>query len=46
MSESKFNKAVEIIGSLPKEGPIKPTQDDQLYVRGVRVWMATGSLTS
>ncbi|KAL1739013.1 acyl-CoA-binding protein [Schizophyllum fasciatum] len=31
MSESKFNKAVEIIGSLPKEGPIKPTQDDQLY---------------
>ena len=46
MSEAKFNKAAEIIQSLPKDGPIKPTQDDQLYVRGRRVWMATGSLTS
>lgn len=33
MSESKFNKAVEIIGNLPSDGPIKPTSDDQLYVR-------------
>jgi hypothetical protein len=33
MSEAKFNKAVEIVQSLPKEGPIQPTQDDQLYVR-------------
>ncbi|TRM64288.1 acyl-CoA-binding protein [Schizophyllum amplum] len=31
MSESKFTKAVEIIGSLPKDGPIKPTQDEQLF---------------
>ncbi|KAF8969156.1 acyl-CoA-binding protein [Flammula alnicola] len=31
MSEAKFNKAVEIIQSLPKDGPVKPTQDDQLY---------------
>ncbi|KAI0091023.1 acyl-CoA-binding protein [Irpex rosettiformis] len=31
MSEAKFNKAAEIIQSLPKDGPIKPTQDDQLY---------------
>ncbi|PSS36743.1 hypothetical protein PHLCEN_2v1374 [Hermanssonia centrifuga] len=31
MSESKFNKAVEIIQALPKEGPIKPSQDDQLF---------------
>ena len=33
MSEAKFNKAVEIIQSLPKDGPIQPTQEDQLYVR-------------
>ena len=32
MSEAKFNKAVEIIQSLPADGPIKPTSDDQLYV--------------
>jgi len=32
MSEAKFDKAVAIIGALPKEGPIKPTQEDQLYV--------------
>ncbi|KAF8199707.1 acyl-CoA-binding protein [Pholiota molesta] len=31
MSEAKFNKAVEIIQNLPKDGPIKPTSDDQLY---------------
>ncbi|KAH9949999.1 acyl CoA binding protein-domain-containing protein [Amylocystis lapponica] len=31
MSEAKFEKAVEIIKSLPKDGPVKPTQDDQLY---------------
>ncbi|PPQ92250.1 hypothetical protein CVT25_008932 [Psilocybe cyanescens] len=31
MSEAKFNKAVEIIGALPKDGPVKPSQDDQLF---------------
>ncbi|KAH9957439.1 acyl-CoA-binding protein [Russula dissimulans] len=31
MSETKFNKAVEIINNLPKDGPVKPTTDDQLY---------------
>ncbi|KAH9945022.1 Acbp from Moniliophthora Perniciosa [Epithele typhae] len=30
MSQAKFDKAVSIIQSLPKDGPIKPTQDDQL----------------
>ncbi|KAH9998946.1 Acbp [Russula vinacea] len=29
--EAKFNKAVEIVQTLPKEGPIQPTQEDQLY---------------
>lgn len=33
MSKSKFEKAVSIVQALPKDGPIKPTQDDQLYVR-------------
>lgn len=32
MSKEKFDKAVEIVKSLPKEGPIQPTQDEQLYV--------------
>ena len=32
MSKAKFEKAVEIIGNLPKEGPSKPTPDEQLYV--------------
>ncbi|KAK7016317.1 acyl-CoA-binding protein [Favolaschia claudopus] len=31
MSEAKFNKAVEIVGALPKDGPVKPSQDDQLF---------------
>ncbi|KAG5646969.1 hypothetical protein DXG03_001692 [Asterophora parasitica] len=31
MSQAKFEKAVEIIGALPKDGAIKPTSDDQLY---------------
>jgi diazepam-binding inhibitor (GABA receptor modulating acyl-CoA-binding protein) len=33
MSETKFSKAVKIVQTLPKDGPIQPTQDDQLYVR-------------
>ena len=32
MSQAKFDKAVAIIQGLPKDGPIKPSQDDQLYV--------------
>ncbi|KAF5382021.1 hypothetical protein D9615_004433 [Tricholomella constricta] len=31
MSQAKFDKAVAIIGSLPKDGKIKPTTEDQLY---------------
>ncbi|KAJ7227410.1 acyl-CoA-binding protein [Mycena pura] len=29
--EAQFNKAVEIVKALPKDGPVQPTQDDQLY---------------
>ncbi|KAJ8480839.1 hypothetical protein ONZ51_g6399 [Trametes cubensis] len=32
MSQAKFEKAVAIVQSLPKEGPIQPTQEEQLYV--------------
>lgn len=32
VSEAKFDKAVKIIQGLPKDGPVKPTQEDQLYV--------------
>ncbi|KAF8920359.1 acyl-CoA-binding protein [Mucidula mucida] len=31
MSEAKFNEAVKIVQGLPKEGPVKPSQEDQLY---------------
>ncbi|KDR78839.1 hypothetical protein GALMADRAFT_244437 [Galerina marginata CBS 339.88] len=31
MSEAQFEKAVAIIGGLPKDGPVKPSTDDQLY---------------
>ncbi|KAF8071853.1 acyl-CoA-binding protein [Lyophyllum atratum] len=31
MSQAKFDKAVAIIGSLPKDGKIKPSTDEQLY---------------
>ncbi|OCH93033.1 acyl-CoA-binding protein [Obba rivulosa] len=31
MSQAKFDKAVQIVKSLPKDGPIKPTQDEQLF---------------
>ncbi|KAF7791752.1 hypothetical protein EIP86_002776 [Pleurotus ostreatoroseus] len=31
MSQAKFDKAVSIVQGLPKDGPVKPTQDDQLY---------------
>lgn len=35
MSKAKFDKAVSIVQSMPKEGPIQPTQDEQLYVSGI-----------
>ncbi|KAI0789848.1 acyl-CoA-binding protein [Abortiporus biennis] len=31
MSKAQFDKAVAIVQSLPKEGAIQPSQDDQLY---------------
>ncbi|KZP31799.1 acyl-CoA-binding protein [Athelia psychrophila] len=30
MSEAKFDKAVATVQALPKDGPIKPSQDQQL----------------
>lgn len=32
-TEAQFKKAVEIIQSLPSDGPVKTDQSDQLYVR-------------
>ncbi|TFY74134.1 hypothetical protein EWM64_g9878 [Hericium alpestre] len=31
MSDAKFDKAVAIVQGLPKDGPIKPSQEEQLY---------------
>jgi hypothetical protein len=40
MSQTQFDKAVAIVQALPKDGPIKPTQDDQLTVRLLRTTTA------
>ncbi|KAF5327520.1 hypothetical protein D9619_004403 [Psilocybe cf. subviscida] len=31
MSQAKFDKAVAVVQALPKDGPVKPTQAEQLY---------------
>ncbi|KAH6913182.1 acyl CoA binding protein-domain-containing protein [Coprinopsis sp. MPI-PUGE-AT-0042] len=31
MSEAQFKRAAEIIRSLPKDGPVQPSTNDQLY---------------
>ncbi|KAJ3483894.1 hypothetical protein NLI96_g6003 [Meripilus lineatus] len=31
MSKSQFEKAVAIVQGLPKDGPIQPSQDEQLF---------------
>jgi hypothetical protein len=31
-TEAQFKKAAEIVQSLPRDGPVKPNQDDQLNV--------------
>lgn len=33
--QAQFDKAVSIVQNLPKNGPVRPTQEDQLYVRCV-----------
>ncbi|PWN33046.1 acyl-CoA-binding protein [Meira miltonrushii] len=35
MSAAKFDDAVKIVGSMPKDGPVQPTQDDQLKFYGL-----------
>lgn len=32
--QAAFDKAVQIVKELPKDGPVKPSQDDQLAVSG------------
>jgi hypothetical protein len=46
MSEAKFNKAVEIVQGLPKDGPVKPSQDDQLFVRSLQYFQMRGPYVS
>lgn len=45
MSEAQFNKAVEIIRGLPKGGPAKVSQSQQIKVYGLYV-ISTHSATS
>ncbi|MCO5566168.1 hypothetical protein L7F22_019844 [Adiantum nelumboides] len=35
MSAAKFDEAVKIVGSMPKDGPVQPTQEDQLKFYGL-----------
>lgn len=39
--QAKFDKAVAIVQGLPKDGPVKPTQDDQLYVRSFHLILSS-----
>ena len=44
-SEAQFNKAAEIIQSLPKDGPVKPSTENQLYVRYIQKVMILSVIT-
>ncbi|EPQ27524.1 uncharacterized protein PFL1_05062 [Pseudozyma flocculosa PF-1] len=44
--EAKFQKAVQIVGSLPKDGPVQPTQDDQLKFYGLFKQANNGDVTT
>ncbi|KAN0065779.1 acyl-CoA-binding protein (ACBP)/diazepam binding inhibitor (DBI)/endozepine (EP) [Thecaphora frezii] len=46
MSEAKFQKAVQIVGSLPKDGPVQPTQDDQLKFYGLYKQATVGDVNT
>lgn len=35
--QAKFDKATSIVQNLPKGGPVQPSQDDQLFVRGCQI---------
>ena len=35
-SEAQFKKAAEIIRSLPKDGPVKPTTENHFFVRYIQ----------
>ncbi|GAA6061562.1 hypothetical protein JCM10212_001094 [Sporobolomyces blumeae] len=43
---SQFEKAVEIIGSLPKDGPVQPSQDDKLAFYGLYKQATVGDNTT
>ncbi len=36
--QEQFDKAVKIVQSLPKNGPVKPTQEDQLDVSHIPIF--------
>ena len=36
MTQAKFEKAVAIVGNLPKDGPVQTSTDDKLKVNAVR----------
>jgi diazepam-binding inhibitor (GABA receptor modulating acyl-CoA-binding protein) len=36
--QAQFDKAVAIVKELPPDGPVKPTQDDQLLVSRMSAW--------
>lgn len=42
MSEAQFKKAVEIIRNLPKDGPAKVSQSQQIKVYGLYVLLWKG----
>ncbi|PWN41252.1 acyl-CoA-binding protein [Ceraceosorus guamensis] len=46
MSSAQFDKAVSIIGSMPKDGPVQPTQSDQLTFYGLFKQASNGDVNT
>ncbi|GAA6010836.1 hypothetical protein JCM10207_003951 [Rhodosporidiobolus poonsookiae] len=45
-SAAQFDKAVKIIGDLPKDGPVQPSQDDKLKFYGLFKQATVGDNTT
>ncbi|GAA6033174.1 hypothetical protein JCM8097_002982 [Rhodosporidiobolus ruineniae] len=45
-SSAQFDKAVAIVGALPKDGPVQPSQDDKLLFYGLFKQATVGDNTT
>ncbi|GAA5948013.1 hypothetical protein JCM10213_007020 [Rhodosporidiobolus nylandii] len=45
-SAAQFDKAVKLVGELPKDGPVQPSQDDKLALYGLYKTATVGENTT